>query len=96
MHMHCMIDMLQVQNRTLNAEKSNSLMMAHPHKDKRDLEQKKEMLEKEVMEPTQQKTTLQFMCMQHLSHLAATPAGVAELHCIMGTYVVSRQHHYIT
>jgi len=30
-----------VQNRTLNAEKSNSLMMAHPHTNMRELEQKK-------------------------------------------------------
>jgi hypothetical protein len=51
--------------------------------------QKKEMLEKEIMELTQQKINLQtvctFICIQHLSHLAASPAGVAQQHRIMGT-----------
>jgi hypothetical protein len=83
--------MLQVRNRTLNAEKSNSLMMSHPHKDMRDLVQKKEMLEKEIMELTQQKINLQtvctFICIQHLSHLAASPAGVAQQHRIMSNDV---------
>jgi hypothetical protein len=31
MDMHSMIETLQKQNRTLNAEKSNSLKMAHPN-----------------------------------------------------------------
>jgi hypothetical protein len=64
MHMHCMIEMLQMQNTTLHAEKSNSLMVAHPHKGMRVLEQEKGKLEKDVMELLQQKTNLQCMCMQ--------------------------------
>ena len=62
--MHCMIEMLQVQNTTLHAETSNRLMMAHPHKGMRELEQEKGKLEKDVIELLQQKTNLQFMCMQ--------------------------------
>ena len=42
-HMHSMIEMLQEQNRTLNAEKSNTLKISHPNMDMRELEQKKEM-----------------------------------------------------
>ena len=42
MHMHSMIEMLREQNRTLK--------MAHPNMDMRELEQKKEMLEKDVLE----------------------------------------------
>jgi len=62
------IDMLREQNRKLHAEKSNSLKMAHPNMDVRELEQKREMLHKDVLELLQQKTTLQFMCMQ-LHHI---------------------------
>jgi hypothetical protein len=43
-HMHRMIEMLQEENRTLNSEKSNSLKMAIPNMDIRELEQQKEML----------------------------------------------------
>jgi hypothetical protein len=64
MHMHSMIETLQEQNRTLNAEKSNTLKIAHPNMDMRELEQKKEMLHKDVLELLQQKTNLQLMCMQ--------------------------------
>ncbi len=46
MHMHSMIEMLREQNRTLNAEKSNSLKMAHPTMDMRELEKNQEMLHK--------------------------------------------------
>ena len=63
-HMHSMIEMLQEQNRTLNAEKSNTLKIAHPNMDMRELEQKKEMLHKDVLELLQQKTYLQLMCLQ--------------------------------
>jgi hypothetical protein len=63
-HMHSMTEMLQEQNRKLNAEKSNSLKMAHPNMDMRELEQKKEMLHKDVLELLQQKTYLQLMCLQ--------------------------------
>jgi hypothetical protein len=64
MHMHSMIEMLQEQNRTLNAEKSNTLKISHPNMDMRELEQKKEMLHKDVLELLQQKTYLQLMCLQ--------------------------------
>jgi len=64
MHMHCMIEMLQVQNTNLHAETSNRLIMAHPHKGMRELKQEKGKLEKDVIELLQQKTNLQFMCMQ--------------------------------
>jgi hypothetical protein len=38
--------------------------MAHPNMDMRELEQKKEMLHKDVLELLQQKTYLQLMCLQ--------------------------------
>jgi hypothetical protein len=69
-HMHNMIEMLQEQNRAHHAEKSN-LKMAHPNKDMHELEQRKEMLHRDVMELLQQKTNLRLMCMQ-LHHIMGT------------------------
>ena len=40
------------------------MKMAHPNMDMRELEQKKEMLHKDVLELLQQKTYLQLMCLQ--------------------------------
>ena len=45
--------------------------MAHPNMDIRELEQRKEMLHRDVMELLQQKTNLRLMCMQ-LHHIMGT------------------------
>jgi hypothetical protein len=64
MHMQSRLEILQQENQKLTAEKSQSFKMSDPNKDIHELEQKKEMLGKEVMQLMAQKNQLEFMCNQ--------------------------------
>ena len=62
MQMQGMIDVLQQENKKLTAEKSQNFKMSDPNKDIRELEQKKEMLQKDVLQLVQNKNSLEFQC----------------------------------
>ncbi len=64
MQMKATMEFLQQENKKLSAEKSQNFKTSDPHKDILDLEQKKEILQTEVVNLMQNKAQLDYTCMQ--------------------------------